>query len=1731
MKNIGRMVSAIVSVAVLAAHIAQAADGIWTNAASGNWSDASKWVGSVPGGGGTAAFNAASGTWNVSNNLGTVTLSGLAANTNAGNAAAWAIYSGTNEMVTPALIYTRTDSLSVRNSKLSGSADITITGLGKFFLGLDNLQTGRTIISNGNVRVARDSGFGPVPATFRADAIILDNGGLENDDNSFVLTNHPNRGITVTANGGFIGCGYTTAGIMVNSPVTGPGLLGINFENCPVTLNNPANDYSGGTVVGTNGPGANPLSCTLKLGQNEVLPDGIGKGGLKIGADSSFNSALPAAILDLNGKTETVNTLVTGPRATITSSVANQGRLIIGGLNEDNDYRGTLTGGATVEKRGSGALRLTGAALSGGTVEVKGGTVFAGGPNLAFGSTLLFNGGNLELSAPSGLQEFYGTGGAAINLSAPLTYSGWKLWPEKASETVAGTFVNGRQYVYRGRWNLPQSGTYSFGEGFDDGGYLAIDGSVLISNMVSATRAVTNGVALAAGWHTVELRVSDNGGGVGPQFGFRSGIVYDLQNGGFTNAAELARARMFTDDGGTNLVADGYDYTLGTRLMLAQNATLTIGSTAGKVVFTGTITTNVVTDPEPVLTVSNGGAPLLFGSDGTYPAVLDAAVASAGGFALTNRVWLRRVPSGTYSISSGADLALDGAAVLGSAALALTNYSVRVTRSDSVGGDGSVTANAGTTVWFDSMRFANNALTNDASAALNCSNNVALNSGTVGFTGAGTVTYSGAITGTGTAVKNGTGDAFITGTGSALSGEFRVDAGRLRPATAAALGGAAVRVNGGRLANVDSQSLTLATTPVYAQGGGFEAVGAGYSLTLNGAVTGVNPVSKWGNGTLVLGGTAINTNLQLFVREGSVELAKSGAAANYAVLNLLGIQSNTLVRLTGSNGNQIGGGVTLDGGTLDLNGISETIGVLTNTVLGGVVTNGGAQAVTLTVGGGGVSSAFSGRLTDGAAALKLAKTGSGTFTLPLASLAYTGGTRVEGGTLRLSPLVPVTAGLSYRLDASEASKVTLSGSNVTAWADSSTGGVSFTQGTAALQPVYVTNSINGLPAIRFGSGARKRLAANKSVTARTVFIVSWTTGYPAAGLSGIWGQDGQDAGVRQASSTSWRHTGNSADGGDFSNGGQMYINGGAGFSFAGQPLHVLTAVSTTDRAWTTALGDYWNSASYLRYFIGDIGEVLVYNTVLGVADRQTVEAYLTAKWMTGFSLPTNQPVSVESGARLAVTNMNLSVGALSGSGGLALEGNSLVRFSDYSVFTGTVSGVGMVVAQASNGADLRFLPTDVGTTVRNNGTQSAVLRVSGTGTNLLAGAIQNGSNVLGIVQGGAGQTYFVGTNSTYTGETRVEAGFADIRDGCLGQYVKFSPIMMRIGGANYVTNQYQISEFQLLIAGQKLTYPSGTTASAPFGYGNPAETPMQVIDGDVNTKFYSSTGWPNPVIVKMPSPVWFDGYRWYTAGDAAGRDPLTWQVETSMDGVNWTVVDVRANQAITTTRNVLAGAYDVTQFTSMNIFSDISSTTVASPGVLSIARTSETVGSLSSNGTVRLSSATLGINAFTNATFSGGITGTGTVVKTGVATQTLSGVLAFSGMIVIENGVLDLNGAVLTGVTNIVIKTGATLTGAATVNGNLTVTFEGGGIYSGSLTASGALAVAGTVKLAVPAGASYPYNALLFSYASASQATLDALAAATKPSPVPPGQHAVVRVTATSARLIISPSGTVIMVL
>ena len=89
------------------------------------------------------------------------------------------------------------------------------------------------------------------------------------------------------------------------------------------------------------------------------------------------------------------------------------------------------------------------------------------------------------------------------------------------------------------------------------------------------------------------------------------------------------------------------------------------------------------------------------------------------------------------------------------------------------------------------------------------------------------------------------------------------------------------------------------------------------------------------------------------------------------------------------------------GATLDLNGVNQSIGSLSGR---GMVINGGAGAITFTVGSGTLGEVFSGNIQD-STGLSLAKVGAGTQML-CGTNSYAGATVISGGTLKLGHCPP-----------------------------------------------------------------------------------------------------------------------------------------------------------------------------------------------------------------------------------------------------------------------------------------------------------------------------------------------------------------------------------------------------------------------------------------------------------------------------------------------------------------------------------------------------------------------------------------------------------------------------------------------------------------------------------------------------------------------------------------------------
>jgi autotransporter-associated beta strand protein len=167
-----------------------------------------------------------------------------------------------------------------------------------------------------------------------------------------------------------------------------------------------------------------------------------------------------------------------------------------------------------------------------------------------------------------------------------------------------------------------------------------------------------------------------------------------------------------------------------------------------------------------------------------------------------------------------------------------------------------------------------------------------------------------------------------------------------------------------------------------------------------GVLTGAGAVNASGGGIVLLGGTSSYT--------GATTISGSAIVA-----------ANSTNAFSASSAFAVG-----SGGTLDLRGFDNTIGSLADVAgSGGSVTNASATAATLTTGGNGFSTGYSGTINDGVGTVALVKVGTGVMQLSGAS-GYSGGTTISGGTIEVTNANSVGTGAvtldggTFKLDSS-----------------------------------------------------------------------------------------------------------------------------------------------------------------------------------------------------------------------------------------------------------------------------------------------------------------------------------------------------------------------------------------------------------------------------------------------------------------------------------------------------------------------------------------------------------------------------------------------------------------------------------------------------------------------------------------------------------------------------------------
>jgi len=88
----------------------------------------------------------------------------------------------------------------------------------------------------------------------------------------------------------------------------------------------------------------------------------------------------------------------------------------------------------------------------------------------------------------------------------------------------------------------------------------------------------------------------------------------------------------------------------------------------------------------------------------------------------------------------------------------------------------------------------------------------------------------------------------------------------------------------------------------------------------------------------------------------------------------------------------------------------------------------------------------------------------------------------------------------------------------------------------------------------------------------------------------------------------------------------------------------------------------------------------------------------------------------------------------------------------------------------------------------------------------------------------------------------------------------------------------------------------GGTISAQYQTGSPVgEEYTNLIDNNINTKYltFNASGW---IQYQAPSSYVVKSYTITSANDAPERDPLSWTLQGSANGSNWTTIDTRSNE-------------------------------------------------------------------------------------------------------------------------------------------------------------------------------------------------------------------------------------------
>lgn len=1311
-----------------------------------------------------------------------------------------------------------------------------------------------------------------------------------------------------------------------------------------------ANSFTGSTTINDG---------KLQLVSGAAIPDGA--------AVVLANSA--AAILDLASSSETIGSLAGGGTVTLGA-----GTLTAGGNNASTTFSGAISGSGGVTKLGSGILTLSGTNSFTGATTISAGTLRIGSSTALSSSTAvsLSNsaGTSLDLAGVStGIGSISG-GGAA---GGGVTLGGGKLSVGfNGTSTAYSGIISGA-----GSLEKTGAGTLTLNAAQTFTGALEVHGGTLLLSGATGTAAGATSVDLA------------------------SGATLTLDNSVAENAQRISDTAPIVLNGGTlrfNSDSNGSSETLGSLVPQSGASTINVVHNGGASDSTSLVFSSLGTVSGGVVNFSASGGTLGAAATGPHVYITGMPVGFIDGWATVGTDFAEystfgvRALTGYYTGALGINVNVSTAVVLlasTSPAGAKTLTNAGTTTDSALNLTDAATIDLGTDPT-RTLNLASGGLLKSSVVASVISGSGRLTAGgtaaralsvSVGSTSTLTISSSiinnagpDAVYGNGddgiVSLAFGGGGTLVLGGNNTFTGGAKINAGSVRISADSNLGAAtgSVTLNGGTL-NVTS-GFTAAATRVFSVAADLTG-----TLDIDSAQTFVIPT---GTNLLTTGNTA-----STLIKAGAGMLAI--ASSNPSFDGIANVNSGTLelraAQALGDASNR--GSIVLNGGSLSLRADSSTNFANAVTASSAATLNvdrltGTLPAVTHQLGA----------LTIGATTLNFTSGSSSTVTFT--NTALTG-------------------------------SATLNSTTATASLGAVTGSFGFTKTGAGKLLIGSGSSYSGATTVSAGTLALSADNAGSSVSALT--LAAGTT-LDLAGFSGNFGSLSGSGNVTLGAGI--LHVG--FDGTSTTHSG--VISGSGGLAKTGSGTFTLSGANTFT-------GETTISGGTLR--LGAAG-VLADTSAITLASSGSATLSLnnfneTVGSLAGGGFITLGSATLTFGANDQSTAFS---GVISGTGSLTKVGAGTQRLSGANSFTGSVT-VNAGSLQIED--DSALGGTSTGTTV-SSGAELALaadvsvgnepLNLSGSGI-AGGGALRNLSGANGwagpislladsTIGASSGSLQITGA-ITIGGRTLTFGGSGDVTaagvlSGTGGTIIKTGTGTLTLAAANTFTGQVTVS------AGILNVEDNSALGGITFGTIVSAGATLQIEDDaglTITDETLVLTGSGFGGIGALQS---VSGANTWTAALTLAADStvnvltdtLTLSSGVAQAGGTRTFTKIGAGTLVFGGGNTFSGGLVVgegtVQIAAAERVFDTTPVTVSTGALLDLNDFTETIGSLSGDGLVDLGTTAGtqliigGNNAST--TFSGAISGTGTLVKNGTGTTSLTGTNSFTAL-TINGGVLAIS--------------------------------------------------------------------------------------------------------------------------